>query len=125
MLLSSLVFSSAYCITSNSSTSLDNTNFMIMSDTCWVSPEKSYGCSYISQLLTIDPDSMMDIKTVCDDSTKSGYIISDLASLINSRLSQFGLSICHLTVMKGYEDHQLKDQCPDAYKQNCNYIRIV
>lgn len=119
LMLSSLIFSSAYCVTSNN---MDDKQFMTMSDTCWVSPSKTYGCDYIPVLLTVDPNSMTDIKTVCNTSSKSGYTNTDFANLINMRLSSLGLPSCHVTVMKGYENHQLRDQCPSAFHQYCKTL---
>lgn len=119
LMLSSLIYSSAYCVTSNN---IDGTQFMTMSDTCWVSPSKTYGCDYIPILLTVDPNSMTDIKTVCNTSSKSGYTNTDFANLINTRLSNLGLSDCRVTVMKGYETHQLRDQCPSVFNKYCKTL---
>merc|ERR1711924_242755 len=110
-----LISTPAYCVTSNNT---KDEQFMTMSDTCWVSPHKSYGCDYIPVLITADPNSMTDIKTVCN--SKTGYTNNDLAYLINSRLKEVRLGICQVTVIKGYEDHQLEVQCPTQYKQYCH-----
>ena len=116
LMLSSLIYSSAFCIPSN--TMVDQA-FMTMSDKCWVSPGQTYGCDYIPIILTMDPDSQLDLKKVCDTSFKENYTNKDFAGLINSRLSSLGLSTCQLSVMKGYGTHLLRDQCPKVFNEYC------
>lgn len=109
-----LSFSTSYYVNN-----VNDNSFMTMSSTCWISPDKEYGCDYIPIILSYDPDSYQDIKKVCDTSQKGNYTVTDFANLVNTRLDNLGFESCQLTVIRGYGNYQLRSQCPKVFDKYC------
>lgn len=101
-------------------TNIIDTPFMIMSNQCVVSPNQKYSCSDIPDILNIDPDKQKDIDYVCNCSRTTGFTNEQLANLSTTRLHDFGLYDCNLTVLNNLGNVQFKNQCPIFYKKECS-----
>jgi len=125
MFIANMGFSEAYCGNSWNTDNTGTTQFMTMSQSCFVSPGKKYGCDFIPELISFDPDSSIDVKKVCDTSFRGNYTNTDFATLINSRFNSYGLSMCKVSVAGGFERHQLRTQCPTVFHSYCKTVGLI
>jgi hypothetical protein len=94
------------------------TPFMQMDKDCWMFSDKKFVCDDINIVIEYDPDSMDDVKTVCNQSSINNFTNDDFAHLINSRLKQYYIP-CVVHTINDLGSTQLKKHCSEMYADKC------
>jgi hypothetical protein len=94
------------------------TPFMQTDNGCLMFSEKKFVCDDINSVIDYDPDSMDDVKTVCNQSNINNFTNDDLAHLINSRLKQNYIP-CVIHTINDLGPIQLKKHCSEMYETQC------
>jgi hypothetical protein len=94
------------------------TPFMQTSSDCMMFSDKKFVCDDINNVIDYDPNSMDDVKTVCNQSTINNFTNDNFAYLINSRLKQYYVP-CVVHTINDLGSTQLKKHCSEMYANKC------
>ena len=94
--------------------------FLSINSECWPVSKYKYTCGDIDSILSMDPDKEQDITNVCSKIKKGNFTNNEFAYFITTKLHDFGLNMCNVSVLNNLENKELIKQCPKLYGTYCS-----